>query len=97
MRTKDFREFRKNTLRGFFILEVAPGLEISDCTLHEQNGKSWFGFPGIPWTDKDGKKAYKNVIFIPDKSLLEKVQREVCKLLVEHLDGASGDGDKPAW
>lgn len=87
MQTSNFKEFRKNTLRGFFTLEVAPGLEINDCTFHEMNGKSWFGFPGIPWTDKEGKKSYKNVIFIPDKTLLEKVQREVCKQLAQHLDG----------
>lgn len=88
MQTKDFKEYRKNTLRGFFTIEVAQGLEISNCTLHEKNGKSWFGFPGVPWTDKDGKTAYKNIILIPDKALLEKVQREVCRQLAGHLDNA---------
>jgi len=87
MRVSNFKEHRKNTLRGFFTIEVAPGLEISDCTLHEKNGKMWFGFPGIPWTDKEGKTAYRNVITIPDKTLLEKVRREVEKQLADYLDG----------
>ena len=93
MKVSNFKPFEKNTLRGFFTLEVAPGLEISDCTYHVQNDKSWFGFPGVPWTDKDGKKTYKNIISIPDKALLEKVQREACRQLKEIMTtGFYGDG-----
>lgn len=89
MKVSNFRQFEKNTLRGFFKIEVAPGLEIDDCTLHEKNGKAWFGFPGLPWTDKDGNKTYKTIIQIPDKALLEKVRVEVCRQLAEHLNDAT--------
>lgn len=87
MRVVDFRPVVKNTLRGFFTLELFGKIQIRDCTLHEKNGRSWIGFPGIPWTDNDGKTAYKNVIYIPDKKVLEDLQRGACDLLKEHLHG----------
>jgi hypothetical protein len=88
MQVKDFKERRKNTLRGFFTLETSFGLEIKDCSLHEKNGKAWFGFPGVPFTDKEGNTAWRNVIVIPDRAVLDKVTREVCKQLSRHLDDA---------
>lgn len=92
MRCIDFKPYRKNTLRGFFTIELSNGIQIRDCTLHQQNDKSWFGFPGIPYT-KDGKTEYKNVIYIPDKTILEKMKAEVLKLTAEFLDSDSGDGN----
>ena len=86
MRCKDFKAYRKNTLRGFFTMEIADCIEIKDCTFHESNGKTWFGFPGIPYTDKEGKTQYKNAIIIPDKAMLEKVQARVRSELAEHMD-----------
>lgn len=91
MRCIEFKPYRKNTLRGFFTIELNSGLQIRDCTLHQQGDKSWFGFPGIPY-DKNGKTEYKNVIYIPDKTRLEKLREEVVSQLSEHLD-AAGDGN----
>lgn len=85
-RALDFKPFRKNTLRGFFTLEFAGKVQIRDCTLHEQNGKAWFGFPGIPYTDPKGATSYKNVVIVPDREVLEKVRAEVVAQLAEHLD-----------
>ena len=96
MRAIDFKPYRKNTLRGFFTLEIAGGLQIRDCTLHESHGKAWFGFPGVPKLEngqvvlKNGKPEYKNVIYIPDADLLERVRVSILKQLAEHLDGADG-------
>ena len=88
MRAIEFRPYRKNTLRGFFIMELASGMQIRDCTLHEANGKAWVGFPGIPYKDKTDKTLYKNVIVVPDRSVLDKLQATVCAQLKEHLDKA---------
>ena len=98
MRCIDFKEYRKNTLRGFFTIELSNGIQIRDCTLHQQNDKSWFGFPGIPY-DKNGKTEYKNVIYIPDKTILEKMKNEVMKHMAEHLDanGTGGGNGEPQW
>ena len=88
MRCKDFKPFRKNTLRGFFTLELKGGLDIRDCTLHEDSGKAWFGFPGVPYQDKtSGQTKYKNIIYIADTSILNKMRDQVIEELKEHLDG----------
>lgn len=89
MRATEFKERRKNTLRGFFTLELDNGMHIRDCTLHESQGKSWIGFPGVPWTDKDGTVKYKNVVIVPDRSVLDKVQATLCAQLSSHLDAAA--------
>lgn len=86
LETKDFKPIRRNTLRGFFTLVLASGMEIRDCTFHEMNDKCWFGFPGIPFKADDGSTKYKNIIYIQDKAKLEQLQLDVAKLLDEHLD-----------
>jgi hypothetical protein len=86
MLCKDWKPYRKNTLRGFFTMEIAGAIEIKDCTFHESHGKSWFGFPGIPYTDKEGKTQYKNAIIIPDSAMLDKVQAKVRAQLARYLD-----------
>ena len=103
MKAIDFKPYRKNTLRGFFTLEIVGGLQIRDCTLHEDNGRAWFGFPGAPQIEGgqvkmlDGKPLYKNIIFIPDKALLEKVRASIVRQLAEHLDQQSdGSTDRIA-
>jgi hypothetical protein len=93
MKVKDFRELRKNTLRGFFTMEIAGSIEIRDCSLHHLNGRSWFAFPGAAQIDKDGqvrrengKVLYKNVVAIPDQKMAQRVQAEVVEALREYLD-----------
>src|SRR5262245_41191585 len=70
-----WREFQKNTLRGFITLTLSPsGLIIRDCTFHEKGGARWIGLPGKPvleadghhQTDVDGKRLYVPVVELPD-------------------------------
>lgn len=89
MRVLDFKTYEKNTLKGFFTLELFPWLHIKDCSVHESHGKRWFGFPGVPY-QKNNETEYKNVIFVPDKAALDKLQAAVCQLLDEHLGGDKG-------
>ena len=91
MRIIDFKKFEKNTLRGFFTLEVS-GMHIKDCTAHTQNDKTWFGFPGAAQLDKDGqpirkegKVQYKNIISVPDRDAADRLQAKVAEMLKEHL------------
>lgn len=59
----EFRPYSKNTLQGFATLRLpAVGLTIKECTLHAKSGARWIGFPGRPWTDKDGNVQYANLI-----------------------------------
>ena len=101
MKIVEFKPYEKNTLRGFFSLELANGIQIKDCTLHEKSGRAWFGFPGVPQIDREtgtvikenGKIMYKNVIFVQDKKQNEALQKTVVAMLKDHLTGEEAAGD----
>ena len=84
-----FRPYRKNTLRGFFVLELGGGIQVRDCTLHEQNGAAWCGFPGVPFTAPDGTTKYKAVVTVPDASQLASIKEQVLEQLAEHLEAGN--------
>jgi hypothetical protein len=61
------RGFTKNTLRGFFDLEIVGlGLILRGCTLHERDGKSWVGYPGKPFKKDDGTECWANIVDFTD-------------------------------
>ncbi len=81
----DFKEVRKNTLRGFFKLRYG-GIEIMDCALHQKDGKAWFAFPGKKVDKGNGETQWVKTIFVPDRNHLDKLQDHVTKVLAEYLD-----------
>lgn len=52
MRCIEFREFRKNSLLGFAVVEFPSGLVMRDITLHEAGEKRWAAPPSRPHVDK---------------------------------------------
>jgi hypothetical protein len=58
---RNWKEHTRNTLKGFFDLELPSGLIIHDCMLHEKNGKRWVGLPARPY-QKDGKTEYARIL-----------------------------------
>jgi hypothetical protein len=51
----DFRPFRKNTLRGFAIIEIAElHLRMRDVAIHQQGGSRWAALPARAQIDRDG-------------------------------------------
>jgi hypothetical protein len=49
-----FRPMRRNTLLGFATVEHGSGLVLSDCPVHEKDGRSWAAAPGKPMVGADG-------------------------------------------
>jgi hypothetical protein len=79
----DWRPIERNTLKGFFTLELPSGLVIKECSFHHKDGREWVGLPGKPQLDRDGtprrdaatgKLLYTNVIEIPDRAARDKYQ-----------------------
>ncbi len=68
MRATNFRPFRKNTLLGFFDLELPSGMILKGCTLHEKGERHWVGLPGKPFTKENGEQSYANIIDFKDKA-----------------------------
>jgi hypothetical protein len=56
MRARDWRPLERNTLRGFFTLELPSGLILNECTYHRAaSGSEWVNLPNRPQIDREGR------------------------------------------
>jgi hypothetical protein len=91
-KVKNWRTYEKNTLQGFFDLEIGP-MTIKGFTYHFKNGKSWAAFPGRPELKngqpimKNGKVKHFPMVFI-EKDKLSDFQRWVCDQIKPFLNPA---------
>jgi hypothetical protein len=74
------RKLNKNSLRGFFDVELPSGMKLNGCTLLEKDGKRWIGLPSKEWTKADGSKSYVPVVEIPDRDARDKFNAAVLPL-----------------
>jgi hypothetical protein len=54
---KDFRLYSKGSLLGFFDLELASGMIVTGCQLHETSGRHWIGLPARSYVNAQGEAA----------------------------------------
>lgn len=66
MKVLDFRPMNKNTLQGFFSIELTSGIVIRDMCLHKKQDKTWVSFPSRAYQDKEGNQKWARIIEIPD-------------------------------
>jgi len=93
---KDFREYKKNTLQAFVTLEILDiCLEIKDCTVHQKDGKAWIGFPGMQYTDKDGKKQWKNILEFKDDDMKNSFRMSAVAAIKKFVETQNTRNDKP--
>jgi hypothetical protein len=65
----NFRAFEKNTLRGFFDLQLPSGIILRGCTFHVKGERRWIGFPAKPVTKPDGTQSWVNIVdFVDNKT-----------------------------
>lgn len=81
MRASDWRPLVRNTLQGFFTLELPSGLILNECTYHKApSGSEWIGLPGRPQLDRDGMQrkdpATGKALYTPSVEIKGKQQRE---------------------
>lgn len=69
-----FKPFEKNTLRGFFDIELASGLILRGCTLHTKTGKFWVGLPAKPYEGIDGGRNWAAIVDFRDKRTASRFQ-----------------------
>jgi hypothetical protein len=57
-----------STLQGKFMVEVSPGMVITDFTYYERsNGERWCSFPARQFLKENGKKGYQDIIRFNDQ------------------------------
>jgi len=81
VRARDWRPLERNTLRGFFTLELPSGMILNECTYHRAaSGAEWIGLPGRPQLDREGKQrrdpATGKALYAPVVELKGKEPRE---------------------
>lgn len=71
---ENFKPFEKNTLRGFFSLNVS-GMSIEGFTYHQKGGKRWVGLPAREYTNDDGESGWWPMVNFKDKGRQEAFQK----------------------
>jgi hypothetical protein len=80
---KNFKPLEKNTLRGFFDVELPSGMVLCGCTLHESHGKFWVGLPARPYAKPDGSQSWVKIVDFRDKATSYRFQQMIVPLAVE--------------
>ena len=71
----DFREFKKNTLKGFMTARLTTvGLEIHDIAVHERDGQRWIQLPAKPFEKPDGGKGWNYIVSFYEKTKYHQFQ-----------------------
>jgi hypothetical protein len=67
----NFKPFEKNTLRGFFDLELASGLILRGCSLHKKTGGSGLACPAVHIPRRTAHKASQTSLIFPQGAARE--------------------------
>jgi hypothetical protein len=76
MRAFNFRRYTRDSLIGFFDLELASGMILRGCTLHDTAGRKWVGLPARPYTNTAGDQTWAPIIEFRDKPTRDSFQRQ---------------------
>lgn len=78
-----WKEYEKNTLRGFFTVTLTSGLIIHRCMLHQKESKRWVSLPAQEYKDPYGAKQYANILEFTDRETSDRFQNAVLTALDE--------------
>jgi hypothetical protein len=84
----NFKSFEKNSLKGFFDLELASGMMLAGCTLHESHGKFWVGLPARPYATPDNSQSWVKIVDFRDKRTAAKFQEMAVAAAVANSGGS---------
>jgi hypothetical protein len=89
MKIKKFHPFESNTLKGFLDAETPEGYIFKGCTWHQKTDgektSEWIGLPAREY-EKDGERAWANIIEFSTKNLYWDFVNAVLEALKDHLD-----------
>src|ERR1700733_11256459 len=94
----EWRELKRNTLRGFAKVRFASGMIVSDITVHVGPNGGWASPPGRPQVgrdgqvikDQNGKAAYTTLIDFADRGTRPRWSQSVVDALsLAHPDALS--------
>jgi hypothetical protein len=95
MQVTNFKKYEKETLQGFFELQLDSGLSIRGMTYHTKDEKRWVAFPSKPYEDEGGETKWQNILYIPDDTRWKKFQALALRALDEVLNEEEVTDDIP--
>ena len=82
----DFKYINKGALVGFVKIDIAKwGVEMSNLTVFEKDGKRWVNLPGQEYIDKEGKKKYNPHIRFKSKEQSDAFQIQIKEAIDKYL------------
>jgi hypothetical protein len=89
MKILKFKEYEKNTLRGFIDVEMPSGMIVKGLTWHKKEDgekvSEWLGLPAREYTKEDGSKGYANQVDFVTRNLYWDFVLAVLDALKAHL------------
>ena len=82
---RNWKPLQKNTLRGFFTIELPSGMIIHEVMLHEKGHSRWIQFSAREYADKEGQKQYRRFIDFSDRSVADHFRDLVLAALDQHF------------
>ena len=82
----NWKELRRNTLQGFFSVELPSGLIIHNLTLHQKNDARWCGMPARSY-ELNGETKWSPIIEFTDDDTRRQFQERVLCAVDRLLDG----------
>jgi hypothetical protein len=90
-KVSNFKRLDKNSLRGFFDLELPSGMILRSCSYHVKGDSQWIGWPAKPYVKEDGSKAWQNIIDFVDNKTKYILQDHVIPLVLQAMSEAGHD------
>jgi hypothetical protein len=84
----NFKVIGKNTLKGFFDLELPSGMILAGCQLHQKNESKWIGLPARPYTTDAGTQTWTKIVDFRDKQTRDRFQDSVTPLAIAAYERA---------
>ena len=85
MRIVTFRQYEKNTLKGFLEVELPSGMLIRDISWHQRDDKEWISLPSRKFEKQDGSDGWSNLVDFVDSDTYWKFAKAVIDALREYL------------
>jgi len=85
---RNWKPMQKNTLRGFFTLELPSGMVIHNVMLQEKGDSRWITFPSKEYTDRAGQKQFDRFIEFTDRNIADRFRDLVLAALDDHFQEA---------
>ena len=73
---RNFKPSQKNTLRGFFDVELSSGMILCGCTLHQKGDHFWISLPAKSYTTESGLQSWVKIVDFRDKATHDRASRQ---------------------